>query len=259
MPGPNVGRIVMFNCQTNQAGCGGEGTFGIVVADIQNDPNNITRRIYVKADNCVCGGPFQGGSCNGFSYGTHGTPYFVWAEESYVGKKVKLARIIGLKTCGGPGIIATVSEVSESYGEDIIDVYLYADNCVCNRSFRGGCDGLPYNKKTMKSIHFEWVDSPSPNKVPAGELAKGMRGFITEEGKFWAVEIPELALYTQGTSLENAYEMAGDAIECLVDRKDFKVDIVPKGDGEFEVVSSNKARLDRLKHRRQRMMEKVKV
>lgn len=60
--------------------------------------------------------------------------------------------------------------------------------------------------------------------------------------KYWAVEIPSLCLFTQGKSLEDAYEMAKDAVESAVDKKGFKVEIVPHdgSHGHFFKIKANK-------------------
>lgn len=56
--------------------------------------------------------------------------------------------------------------------------------------------------------------------------------------KFWSVEIPVLGIFTQGKNQKDAYRMAADAIEVLLDRKDFKIDVTPKGKFDF-LVSAN--------------------
>lgn len=49
-----------------------------------------------------------------------------------------------------------------------------------------------------------------------------IEGKLTKVGKVWAVEIPMLLIHTQGRSVKDALEMAEDAVEGLVERKNFK-------------------------------------
>jgi predicted RNase H-like HicB family nuclease len=70
-----------------------------------------------------------------------------------------------------------------------------------------------------------------------------IEGMITpprgRKNRFWAVEMPLLEIYTQGHSREDAYRMARDAIESLVNKRGFSVTITPmKGNG-FEVYSDD--------------------
>ncbi len=58
------------------------------------------------------------------------------------------------------------------------------------------------------------------------------------KNKHWGVEIPVLEIYTQGKSKADAYMMAKDAIESLVDKKGFKAICIP-GKGNRFTISSN--------------------
>ncbi len=59
-------------------------------------------------------------------------------------------------------------------------------------------------------------------------------------GRFWAVEIPLLGVHTQGRTKDEAFEMAKDAVELIVDRDGFEAQIAPKqAAGEFLVLSNN--------------------
>ena len=53
--------------------------------------------------------------------------------------------------------------------------------------------------------------------------------------RFWEVKIPQLGVFTQGSSERNAYAMAADALETLVDEKNFRVNVVPTHGGRFLV------------------------
>jgi hypothetical protein len=58
-------------------------------------------------------------------------------------------------------------------------------------------------------------------------------------GRFWEVKIPDLGIFTQGTSEKDAYAMAADALETVVDRKGFRALIRPLGDGHFLMSANN--------------------
>jgi hypothetical protein len=53
--------------------------------------------------------------------------------------------------------------------------------------------------------------------------------------RYWEVKIPQLGVFTQGTSERDAYAMAADAVETLIDEKNFSVDVVPTRGGKFLV------------------------
>lgn len=65
-----------------------------------------------------------------------------------------------------------------------------------------------------------------------------IEGNIQKSGSWWAVEIPLLFIYTQGKTKKEACFMIKDAVECLIDRKDFKVTIYP-GEGSLFSLGSN--------------------
>lgn len=60
--------------------------------------------------------------------------------------------------------------------------------------------------------------------------------------RHWEVRIPQLGVFTQGTSEKNAYAMAADALETLVDDKAFRVQVVPTSGGRF-LIRANDSRL----------------
>ena len=60
-------------------------------------------------------------------------------------------------------------------------------------------------------------------------------GRIFREGKYWAIEVPVLDVVTQGRTRREAYSMIGDAVESLVNKKDFKVTVFPGRAGYFEL------------------------
>jgi DNA-binding XRE family transcriptional regulator len=66
-----------------------------------------------------------------------------------------------------------------------------------------------------------------------------IEGKLIRAGKWWAVEIPLLKIYTQGKSRKDAYCMAKDAIESIIDEKDFTVTVTEGLADTFMVGSSN--------------------
>lgn len=56
--------------------------------------------------------------------------------------------------------------------------------------------------------------------------------------KYWLAEVPLLDIMTQGTSKKNAYAMISDAVNALVDKKGFSVDVRPSS-GELFTVGAN--------------------
>lgn len=60
-----------------------------------------------------------------------------------------------------------------------------------------------------------------------------------ETGNYYAVEVPALGIHTQGKSKKEAYEMAKDAIETVIDVEGFQVSIQPQKDGSFAVSASD--------------------
>ncbi|MCX5850982.1 MAG: type II toxin-antitoxin system HicB family antitoxin [Deltaproteobacteria bacterium] len=78
-------------------------------------------------------------------------------------------------------------------------------------------------------------------------------GRIFKSGKYWAIEVPILNVVTQGRTRKEAFEMIADAIELLVNKKGFKIEVF-HGKGEyFEISSSNQAALSAFLLRRQRI------
>jgi predicted RNase H-like HicB family nuclease len=77
-------------------------------------------------------------------------------------------------------------------------------------------------------------------------------GRIIKIDRYWAVEVPILGVVTQGMTKKEAYEMIADAIESLVNKEDFKVEVYP-GEGEyFEVYSKDLSTMIAFLLRRQR-------
>lgn len=82
-----------------------------------------------------------------------------------------------------------------------------------------------------------------------------LSGRVFKGGKFWIIEVPILGVVTQGYTKKEAYEMIADAIESLVNKKGFKVEVFP-GKGEyFEIGSPDLSTLTAFLLRRQRMKQ----
>ncbi len=54
--------------------------------------------------------------------------------------------------------------------------------------------------------------------------------------KIWGVDIPEIGIFTQGRTKKEAYEMAQEAIELVVELEGFKVTIEPGQNNSFFVI-----------------------
>ena len=78
-------------------------------------------------------------------------------------------------------------------------------------------------------------------------------GRVFRVGRYWAVEVPILGVATQGRSRKDALLMIADAIECLVNKDGFKVEVLPGESQYFEVGASDQAALTALLLRRERL------
>lgn len=84
-----------------------------------------------------------------------------------------------------------------------------------------------------------------------------LAGNITRDGKFWLIEVPILDVFTQERTRREAFKMIADAIETLVNKDSFKIDVYP-GDGSyFEISSNDKAILTAFLLKRQRIRHGV--
>jgi len=77
-------------------------------------------------------------------------------------------------------------------------------------------------------------------------------GRVFKAGRFWAIEVPILDVVSQGRTKKEAFEMIGDAIELLVGKRGFRVDVYPGSGQHFEVGSADQAALTALLLRRAR-------
>jgi DNA-binding XRE family transcriptional regulator len=79
-----------------------------------------------------------------------------------------------------------------------------------------------------------------------------LHGKVYKDGRFWLAEVPILHAMTQGRTRTEAWVMAKDLLETLVNRPGFAVDVYPRQNGEFEVSASDMRSLIGLLLRRQR-------
>jgi hypothetical protein len=79
-----------------------------------------------------------------------------------------------------------------------------------------------------------------------------IEGKLIRTGKRWAVEIPLLKVFTQGKSRKDAYFMAKDAIEAIIDEESFTVSVTEGPADTFMVGSSNDTLLMALALKQQR-------
>jgi predicted RNase H-like HicB family nuclease/DNA-binding XRE family transcriptional regulator len=82
-----------------------------------------------------------------------------------------------------------------------------------------------------------------------------LAGCVFKVGKFWIIEVPILSVVTQGYTKKEAFEMIADAIESLVNKKGFKVEVFPGKGGYFELGSPDLSTLTAFLLRRQRMKQ----
>lgn len=80
-----------------------------------------------------------------------------------------------------------------------------------------------------------------------------LSGSLFKLTNFWAIEVPILDIVTQGRSKKEAFDMIADAIETLVNKKNFEVTVIPDGGHNFEVAFNDVAAITALLLRRQRM------
>jgi len=79
-----------------------------------------------------------------------------------------------------------------------------------------------------------------------------LSGKVYRDGKLWLAEIPILDAMTQGRTRKEAYAMAVDLVESLVNQPGFKALAYPTKNGDFEVGVSDTKHLVALVLRRQR-------
>ncbi len=82
-----------------------------------------------------------------------------------------------------------------------------------------------------------------------------LAGHVFKSGRYWAIEVSILGVVTQGRTKKEAYDMIADAIESLVNKKGFEVNVFPGKDQYFEVSSTDLATLTAFLLRRLRVKQ----
>lgn len=77
-------------------------------------------------------------------------------------------------------------------------------------------------------------------------------GKLLRDGRWWLAEIPLLDAMTQGRTRKEALAMVADLLETMVDRKNFRATVHPRGASEFEVAGSDAGAMIALLLRRRR-------
>ena len=77
-------------------------------------------------------------------------------------------------------------------------------------------------------------------------------GRVFKEDRYWAIEVPILGIVTQGRTKKEAFEMIADAIESLVNKSEFKIDVFAGKGDYFEIGSTDQGALIAFLLRRQR-------
>jgi len=62
-----------------------------------------------------------------------------------------------------------------------------------------------------------------------------LEGKVSKQGKYWAVDVPIIGVFTQGHTKKEAFDMVADAIESVINKKGFKVKVYPGHDNYFEI------------------------
>ena len=82
-------------------------------------------------------------------------------------------------------------------------------------------------------------------------------GRVWKTGSFWAIEVPILGIVTQGRSKKDALDMICDAIESLINKDGFSVQVFPGKDDYFEIGSDDPGILNAFMLRRLRLKNKL--
>ena len=66
-----------------------------------------------------------------------------------------------------------------------------------------------------------------------------IEGEIKKGKKYWSVRVPLLLVNTQGETKKDAFFMVKDAIELMIDKDGFEIDVHPGKDNYFSISSNN--------------------
>ena len=73
-------------------------------------------------------------------------------------------------------------------------------------------------------------------------------GRMAKAGSWWAIEVPDLGAFSQGKTKKEAYAMIRDAIESMIDKPGFSVDVHLGKGGYFEIRAGSFSPDDRQAH-----------
>lgn len=85
-----------------------------------------------------------------------------------------------------------------------------------------------------------------------------IEGEIKKGKKYWAISVPLLLVNTQGRTKAEAFDMVKDAIELLINRKGFKIDVYP-GKNTFHISSNNDGLLIGFALKQQRLNNELSI
>ena len=68
-------------------------------------------------------------------------------------------------------------------------------------------------------------------------------GRVFKVGRMWAIEVPILGVATQGRTKKESFVMIADAIESLVNKPGFVIEVHPGKGDYFEIDSPDQAAL----------------
>lgn len=80
-----------------------------------------------------------------------------------------------------------------------------------------------------------------------------------KKNKYWSVEIPILNIHTQGKSRKDALEMVKDAVESLVNKKGFRVQVYPGEENTFSIGAKDSRTLISFMLKRQREFRELTI
>ena len=87
-----------------------------------------------------------------------------------------------------------------------------------------------------------------------------VEGILEKSKNDWSASIPLLFIYTQGKSKKNALKMIKDAVECLVEHKQFKITVHSQSHSLiFYIQANNESQLMAFILRQQRLYHGLSI
>lgn len=84
-------------------------------------------------------------------------------------------------------------------------------------------------------------------------------GRIFKDGQFWLIEVPVLGIMTQGRTRKEAFKMIADAIENLVNKPAFRIEVFGGEGDHLEIGSSDQGVLTAFLLRRLRLKQSLSL